>query len=145
MKKVFAVFAILVGLQSFAQDQIEKQNQEPQQPRTEKSDVQVAKMTSELNLNDKQAAAFKKILEEQRKTREAKMGEFKSKKEERNSMNRQDKIAMFKEIKANKEKLDEKMKAILNPEQYTKWSQMQAERKQKMREKMKEQKALNSN
>jgi hypothetical protein len=55
-----------------------------------------------------------------------------------------EKQAFRKELMAEKEANDAKMKSILNADQYTKWKAIQEENKDKAREKMKEYKKENN-
>lgn len=128
MKKVFIAALLFVGMISFAQDA----NQKPQRDQKEKltpeqrSEKYLQKLTSDLNLDQKQQEQVKQLLAE----RNAKAEKFRdARKDSKTKPTAEEREAFKKEMKAEKESNDAKMKAILNADQYTKWTALKKEHK----------------
>jgi hypothetical protein len=130
MKKLIVTIVLVISSLSFAQ---EKSKLSPEQ----QAELQVKKMTLDLNLDSKQQNEIKTILLEQNKKREAKKIEMKAKKEKGTKLSSDEKFAM--KTKMLDEKIEQKaqMKKILKPEQYQKWEQHQENRTKKMKQKRK--------
>ena len=103
--------------------------------------LQTKKMTLHLDLNESQQVKIHKMNLENAKAKKAYMKKRKAKKESSETVEKPSKEERFK--MANK-KLDyqiatkQKMKDILNKEQYEKWEKAQAKRTQRGKSKMKE-------
>jgi Spy/CpxP family protein refolding chaperone len=139
MKKMFLAIVMLVGLTTWAQ---EKEGSKPEREKLspqQRVDLQVKRMTKDLDLNEKQISDVRALVTKENEKREAKRAEMKEKKE----MNAQ----IRKEAKAYIEKeratADAEMKKILTPEQYAKWEKIRDERKANMKEKMMERREEN--
>lgn len=140
MKKLFIAALLFVGVASFAQEADQKPSREPRERLTpeQRNDKQLKKLTSDLNLDANQQTQVKQLLadrsakaEQFREARQAKKdGNVKPTAEEREAFKKQ----MTDEKNVN----EAKMKAILNADQYKKWTSIQEENKDKAREKMKE-------
>lgn len=143
MKKLFIAALLFVGVASFAQDtdtnptQDHKEHRERLTPE-QRNEKQLKKLTTELNLDANQQAQVKQLLAE----RSAKAEKFR---EARQASKNSDvkptaaeKEAFKKEMMAEKDANDAKMKGILTSDQYTKWKAIQAENKEKAKEKMRE-------
>lgn len=59
-------------------------------------------------------------------------------KEDIGSISREDRKILLAEMKQNQSEMKEKMKEILNAEQFTKWEKKQQDKREKMIEKIKE-------
>lgn len=140
MKKLFIAALLFVGVASFAQDADQKPAREPREKLTteQRNEKHLQKLTTDLNLDANQQAQVKQLLAE----RSAKVENFKAARADRKDSNVKptatEKEAFKKDVMAEKEANDAKMKAILNADQYKKWTSMQEENKEKAREKMKE-------
>lgn len=128
MKKVFIAALLFVGIVSFAQDI----NQKPQRDQREKltpeqrNEKHLQKLTSDLNLDAKQQEQVKQLLAE----RSAKAEKFRdARKDNKTKPTAEEKEAFKKQLKADKEANDAKMKSILNADQYTKWTALKKEHK----------------
>ncbi|SHH79965.1 hypothetical protein [Flavobacterium defluvii] len=128
MKKLFIAVLLFVGIVSFAQDV----NQKPAGDQREKLTLQqrnekhLQKLTSELNLDKKQQEQVKQLLTE----RSAKAEKFReARKDSKTKPTDAEREAFKKQMKAEKEANDAKMKAILNADQYTKWTALKKEHK----------------
>jgi periplasmic protein CpxP/Spy len=124
MKKMFALAILMVGISSFAQEspksekRLDKEKMEKLTPE-QRNEKHLKKLTSDLGLNASQQKQMGTVLAEQSKKREAK-------KAEREKLMKADRSEREKEMAAN----DAKVKAILTPEQYTKWEQLKAEKRE---------------
>jgi len=140
MKKLFIAALLFVGIASFAQeiDQKPARNQKERLTPEQRNEKQLQKLTSELSLNANQKTQVKQLLAE----RSAKSEKFREARKNKKDSNVQpteaDREAFKKEMLAEKEANDAKMKSILTADQYTKWHSLQEKNKDKSREKMKE-------
>lgn len=139
MKKLFVTAVLLVGFLTSAQEmKVQKGDRKARTENREKltpeqqAELQVKKMTLELDLNAKQQAEIKKIALEQAKKREAKKTEWKANKEAGKSLSKDEKFAMKNQMLDNQIAHKSEMKKILTSEQYAKWESKQTERKDKM-------------
>jgi len=123
MKKLFLAALLVVGFTTFAQEQKEK----PQRPETEKlspeqrSQLQLKKITKDLNLNADQQAQVQKLIVEQSAKREALRAKIKETRDSHEKPSAEDRAMMIDEMKDGKKAMDDKLKSILTPEQFEKW------------------------
>jgi septal ring factor EnvC (AmiA/AmiB activator) len=123
MKKLFLAALLVVGFTTFAQEQKEKL----QRPEMEKlspeqrSQLQLKKITKELNLNLDQQAQVQKLIAEQSAKREALRAKIKESKDSHEKPTAEDRAMMNEEKKEGKKAMDDKLKSILTPEQFEKW------------------------
>ncbi|MDA6069101.1 hypothetical protein NJT12_05665 [Flavobacterium sp. AC] len=140
MKKLFIAALLFVGVASFAQDNGQKPSREQKERLTpeQRNEKHLQKLTTDLNLDANQQAQIKQLLAE----RSAKADKLREERKDRKDSNVKptaaEKEAFKKEVMAEKDANDAKMKMILNADQYKKWTSMQEENKEKAREKMKE-------
>lgn len=131
MKKLLVAALLIVGMTTFAQEK-EKPRRE-KLTSEQKVDLQVKRLTKDLDLNEKQVADVRSLVAKQVEKREAKRAEMEKVKEQKRE-----------DMRANMEKeqaaVSADMKKILTPEQYTKWEKTRDERKGKMKERMMESK-----
>lgn len=128
MKKLILAIALMMTTLTFAQ---EKSKLSPEQ----QAELQVKKMTLNLDLDANQQKEIKSILLDQAKKREAKMAEMKAEKEKGTKLSADEKFAMRSKMLDEKIVQKAQMKKILKPEQFKKWEQHQENRKEKMTEK----------
>ena len=123
MKKLFVVALLLVGTSTFAQERMGENNEKltPEQ----RVNLQVKKLTKELNLSDKQAQELKEIVVKEIEQREAR-------KAEKKRMASEDMNARKMKFEEEKTQAEERMKKILTPEQFSKWTEIRKARKEKM-------------
>ncbi|MCF6130849.1 hypothetical protein [Flavobacterium wongokense] len=129
MKKLFVAALLVVGITAFAQ---EKEGRRPGKDRLtteQKVDLQVKKMTKDLELNEKQASEIRVLATKQVEKREQRRAELKADKEK----DRAERIAAMQKEEAA---VGAEMKKILTAEQFAKWEKIRDERKEKMKEKM---------
>lgn len=114
---ILAIVLVTTTL-TFAQDKKERVAKLTPEQQTE---LQVKRMTLELDLDEKQQKEMKTILAEQSKKREAKVSAMKAKKEKGEKPTADERFAMKNEMLDNQIDMKAQMKKILKPEQYTKW------------------------
>lgn len=131
MKKLILAIALVATTLTFAQDR--KQGREKLTPE-QQTELQVKKMTLELDLDAKQQKEIKAILLEQAKKREAKMAEMKAKREKGEKPSADEKFEMKNKMLDNQIENKAQMKKILKPEQFAKWEEKQSERKKNQSE-----------
>jgi len=146
MKKLFIAALLFIGIASFAQEADQKPTREPREKLTpeQRSDKQLKKLTSELNLDANQQAQVKQLLADRNTKAEQFKEARKAKKDSNVKPTAAEREAFKKEVMAERDANDAKMKSILNADQYTKWKAIQEENKDKAREKMKEYKKENN-
>lgn len=132
MKKLIIALVLGMGMTCFAQqsNRSDMQNMTPQQ-RVEK---QLATMTTDLSLDAKQQEAVGKLLTE----KSVKAQEARAKREAMRSsgeqMTDEQRNAFRTAMQAEREDTEAKMKTILTPDQFKKWTANRAENEEKMRQ-----------
>ncbi|MFT5754359.1 MAG: protein CpxP [Flavobacterium sp.] len=140
MKKLIVVALLVVGLTTFAQGKGKRGDFKEITPE-KRTEMQVKKMTADLNLNEKQQKEVKELLNSQKEDRDEMMEKRKEMKETAEKATKEQREAMKAKMDKKKEAIDAKMKTILTGDQYKKWEATKEERKEKMgdrKEKMKE-------
>ena len=94
--------------------------------------LQVKKLTKELNLSDKQAQELKEIVVKEIEQREARKAEIQARKAEKKKMASEELNARKLKFEEEKMQTEERMKKILTPEQFSKWTEIRKARKEKM-------------
>ncbi len=120
MKKLIVAAFLVVGFTTFAQ--VEKKENAKKEPMermspAERSQMALKRMTKNLSLNEAQQKQVSALLSEE----EAKIGE-----------------SQAKPTKEDRKMMKDKISKILTPEQNAKWDKIQAERKEKMKERREE-------
>lgn len=126
MKKLFIAALLFVGIVSFAQDINQKPARDQREKLTpeQRNEKHLQKLTSDLNLDKKQQEQVKQLLAE----KSAKAEKFRdSRKDSKTKPTAEEREAFKKQITAEREANDAKMKAILNADQYTKWTALKKE------------------
>ncbi len=125
MKKLLLTSLLSLGILSFAQKR-ERKEISPEK-RIEK---QAEKLTADLSLSEDQKAKVIVALNERKESLP-----------ERKELTSEEKKELRKKMKAEQQTLKQKMKGILSEEQYKKWEAIMAEKKEKMKDKIKENKS----
>lgn len=136
MKKLIIIALLAVGFSSFAQDQSQpgqKWNRENRSPE-QRAQAQLKRMTSELNLDAKQQEQMKSIIAEQISKREAMMAERMANKDNQKKMTAEEREAFKKSRTEEKVAMENKIKAILTPDQFKKMKDNEAANMEKMRQ-----------
>jgi hypothetical protein len=129
MKKIVIILIALVTLQVTAQEKKKELHKEGQRERMESltpeeiASLQTKKMTLHLDLTEEQQTKIQALHLDEAKMRKAKMEERKAMKEseETKAFTKEDKVKMMNERLDHQIATKQKMKSILNTEQYTKW------------------------
>jgi hypothetical protein len=129
MKKIVIILIALVTLQVTAQEKKKELHKEGQRERMESltpeeiATLQTKKMTLHLDLTEEQQTKIQALHLDEAKMRKAKMEERKAMKEseETKTFTKEDKVKMMNERLDHQIATKQKMKSILNTEQYTKW------------------------
>lgn len=118
------VLAFVLGLSTvtFAQEkkQVVKESTE-KMTLEQRNQLQLKKMTLDLDLNASQQKEMAAVIAEQSAKREAKMAEMKEKKATQKKLTANEKFEMENKILDNQIEMKEKMKKILNDKQMEKW------------------------
>lgn len=140
MKKLFIAALLLIGVATFAQEADQKPSREHREKLTpeQRNEKHLQKLTTDLNLDANQQAQIKQLLADRSAKAEKIKEERKNRKDSNTKTTTAEKEAFKKQMIADKDANDAKMKAILNADQYKKWTSMQEENRDKAREKMKE-------
>ena len=133
MKKMILAIALVATTLTFAQDRKARGEKLTPEQQTE---LQVKRMTLELDLDAKQQKEIKTILLEQAKKREAKMAEMKAKREKGEKPSADEKFEMKNKMLDNQIENKAQMKKILKPEQFAKWEEKQSDRKKNQSERV---------
>lgn len=136
MKKLIIAALLVVGMTTYAQnkkDGSERTKMERLTPQ-ERQEKQLKKMTAELSLNTKQQEQVNQLLTDQKVKREKLMDKNKVSKEEM-KMKREAKKS---EVQQERKILEDKMKVILTPEQFTTWKTNQEKKREKVESRMKQ-------
>ena len=118
MKKLIVAALLVVGLTTYAQEKEGRRAGREKLTSEQKVELQVKKMTKDLNLNEKQTKDVRALVTKQVKKRE--------------DINAQ--------MQAEKEAVSVEMKKILTAEQYAKWEKNREEKIENFKEKMSERK-----
>jgi len=139
MKKLIIALVLGIGMTCMAQetpaksnrgDRGQMQNMTPEQ-RVQK---QVEKMTKDLSLDAKQQEAVSQLLTEKSK----KMQDARAKRSGGGQMTDDERKEMRTAMQAERQDTDTKLKAILNADQFKKYSEQRAQNEDRMRERMRE-------
>ena len=118
MKKLIVAALLVVGLTTYAQEKEGRRAGREKLTSEQKVDLQVKKMTKNLDLNEKQTKDIRALVTKQAEKRE----DIKA------------------QIQAEKEAVSVEMKKILTAEQYAKWEKNRDEKIENFKEKMSERK-----
>jgi len=133
MKKLIVAALLVLGLTTYAQEKEGRRAGREKLTSEQKVELQVKKMTKDLNLNEKQTKDVRALVTKQVEKREAKRKEMENLK----TKMREDIKA---QMQAEKEAVSVEMKKILTPEQYAKWEKNREEKIENFKEKMSERK-----
>lgn len=140
MKNLILVLALAFGMTAFAQERkMGKEEREKLTPQ-ERVDLQVKRLTKELDLSTKQAEQVKTLMTKKSEIREAKKKEMDAIRATGTKPTVEEREAMKTKMQDEVASLKKEMKTILTADQYTKWEQNFEERKDKMLEKRSEKK-----
>ena len=149
MKKLFIVALLVVGMTSFAQERKAKPERAKMEQLTpeQRDQLQLKKMTLDLDLNASQQKEMSKIIAEQSAKREARMAERKTTKDSvKKQLTSEECFARKNQMLDEQIVMKEKMKKILTSDQYKKWDDIKGKQHRGMKKRMahnKDKKAAN--
>lgn len=131
MKRIFlTLLATGITFISFAQEAKKDEKMTIEQ----RNELQLKKMTIDLDLNEKQQKEISKIIADESQKKEAKRAEFKTNKEAGKKLSAQERFEMKSKILDEQKDKKDKMRKILNEKQFDKWEANQKEKRHKMRQ-----------
>ena len=133
MKNLFVVALLVVGLTTFAQERGKRGDFKDMTPE-QRTEMQVKKMTKDLDLNENQQKDVKELLETQKEDRSEMMAKRKEIRETAEKATKKQRDEMKARMDAKKENMKTKMKTILTDDQFKKWESNLEEKKEKIEE-----------
>lgn len=134
MKKLLIAVVLMSTLATFAQDR--KMNQDKLTPE-QRVELQVKKMTLDLDLNDKQQKDIAKLLTEQSKKREEAKAKREAVKKADTKPTSEERFAMKNKMMDEQIAFKAEMKKILNEKQMEKWEAQREDRMEQMQNRRK--------
>lgn len=139
MKKLIIAALLIVGISSFAQEKNEKDRKSDKGSREmkspeERNESRLKKMTTELKLDATQQEQIKPIIAEQTAKREAMRAERMGSNDKPKDFTKEEREALKQKRTEEKTAMDNKLKAVLTPEQFKKMKDMEQANMEKMRE-----------
>lgn len=137
MKKLIVVAILAVSLSGIAQEREQHNRREKVELSSEqKTELQVKKLTLELDLNAKQQKEISEIMKKQQVKRVAMRTEMKAKREEIKKRNADEKFATINKNLDDRIALKSEMRKVLTPEQAEKWEKMSVRKMEGKRKRM---------
>ena len=125
MKKLIVAALLSLTISGMAQDKKKSMNAErPEFTAQQQNELQVKKLTLELDLTAKQQKEISEIVSKQQVKREAMRTEMKNKRAENKKLTSDEKFVLKRNMLDEKIAQKEQMKKILTPEQLEKWEKM---------------------
>lgn len=141
MKKILLAAILMLSLGSFAQ---EKSKKGPEMSPEKKVELQVARLKIELDLNEKQTAELRNLIQEHQQKRAKQRAEMGSKKDSLQKPSPDQREQMKKNKAEDKKMFEEQLKKILSPAQVETW-QKNKEARENKRKALKEKRELREN
>lgn len=141
MKKLIIAALLVVGMSAFAQDKKEmgtrhdRAEMEKFTPE-QRNQLMLKKMTLELDLNASQQKEMSIVIAKNSAKMEARMKEMKSNKDSNTKPTSDEMFARKNRMLDEQIAMKERMKKILNPEQFKKWENMKEKRHHGMKNRM---------
>jgi len=133
MKKMLMVAVLLLSVVTFAQ---EKRKKGPEMSPEKKVELQVARLKIELDLNEKQSADLRTVIQERQQKQIKLRAEFGSKKDSLHKPSPAQREQMKKVKAEDKKAFEEQLKKILTPTQFETWNQLKTDQKNKRKDRM---------
>ncbi|MEC4049542.1 DUF4890 domain-containing protein [Flavobacterium sp. SUN046] len=134
MKKLLVMALMCVGMTTFAQEKMDKGDGRERMDPKQRVEMQAKKMQKDLGLNDEQTGKITTILKTQIEQREAKKAEMAKLRESGQKPTEEERKAMRTKMETERKGVDQQIKDVLTPEQYTKWQANRQARIEKIRE-----------
>jgi protein CpxP len=133
MKKMLMVAVLLLSVVTFAQ---EKRKKGPEMSPEKKVELQVARLKIELDLNEKQTAELRTVIQELQQKHIKLRSEFGSKKDSLHKPSPAQREQMKKVKAEDKKTFEEQFKKILTATQFETWNKLKTDRKNKRIDRM---------
>ena len=129
MKKLIIAALLVLGISTYAQDkkEMEKRSNRPEMEKfspEQRNQLMLKKMTLQLDLNGKQQEQMGQIISEQSAKREVMMAHHREMKKNDKKPTADERFAMKNKMLDEQIVMKAKMKKILSPEQFEKWSNL---------------------
>lgn len=130
MKKLFIVALLVAGMTSFAQERRARPERAKMEQMTpeQRNQLQLKKVTLELDLNASQQKEMSKIIAEQGAKRDVRMAEQKANKNSVNKLSANERFVKKNQMLDEQIAMKERMKKILSADQFKKWEDMRGKR-----------------
>ena len=140
MKKLIVMALLMVGTTIFAQERNKKQqgNEMEQFTPEQRSELQVKKLTLELDLNELQQRDIKAFITDKNSKMQAHKSAMKAIKEKGTKPTRDERFAMKSKMLDEQIAAKKRMEKILNPKQLEKWTSLKGEHNENRKETNKE-------
>jgi protein CpxP len=138
MKKLIVIALLSLSISGMAQEKKNRINEDrPQLTAEQQNELQVKKLTLELDLSAQQQKEIAKIVAKKQLKREAMRTELKSKKAEDKKLTSDEKFVLKRNMLDEQIAHKNEMKKVLTAEQYEKWEKMSKNKMKKGMQKMK--------
>ncbi|WP_396177899.1 hypothetical protein [Flavobacterium sp.] len=138
MKKLIVIALLSLSISGVAQEKKNRINEDrPQLTAEQQNELQVKKLTLELDLSAQQQKEIAKIVAKKQLKREAMRTELKSKKAEDKKLTSDEKFVLKRNMLDEQIAHKNEMKKVLTAEQYEKWEKMSKNKMRKGMQKMK--------
>jgi protein CpxP len=138
MKNLIVLALLSLTLSGFAQEKKKRMNEErPEMTTQQRSELQLKKLTLELDLTAQQQKEIAEIIGKQQMNREAMRTEMKNKKAENKKLTNDEKFVLKSQVLDEKIAFKNEMKKVLNSKQLEKWEKMPKHNKQRGKKMMK--------
>ena len=138
MKKLFLVALLSLTISGIAQEKKKPANAErPEFTTQQQTDLQVKKMTLDLDLTAKQQKEISEIIAKQQAKRAAMKTEMKNKRDEKKKLTADEKYVLKSQMLDEQIAHKEQMKKVLTPEQFEKWEKTSKQNKKRFAERKK--------
>ncbi len=134
MKKIFLILVLTIGLSTFAQDG--KRPEREKLSVVQRNELHLKKMVLDLDLTESQQKEMSKIIAEQSAKMEIAKAEHKSNKEKGIQPSADTRFENQKKRLDDEIATKQKVRKILNPNQFEKWEKMKQDHKDKSGRKM---------
>lgn len=124
MKKIIAMALLVISFTSFAQEKNRGENRLSPEQQTE---LQIKKMTLDLDLNASQQSQIKPILLENNRQKEERFKKVQTSRKNNTRLSQDERFKIKDEMLDSQIALKSKMKSILSAEQFAKWEKMKEE------------------
>lgn len=133
MKKIIAMALLVIGFTSFAQEKNRGENRLSPEQQTE---LQIKKMTLDLDLNASQQNQLKPILLDHNKQKEERFKKVQTSRKNNARLSQDERFKIKDEMLDSQIALKSKMKNILSAEQFAKWKKIKKENPKRNRAKV---------